>query len=559
MDDRNKKFLAIGVGLAAAAVCCAIALIVFVVLDPFGWFGGLLGGRDPIVRAIPEDTDVYLGLNMGQLLSSDAEAVLSTIIESVPGGEMRDFEDMLDEMVEELFYEYDLSFSSDISPWIGQHLGISLSNLSFDPYGDVVEPDIIIAVEVRNRDAADDFIADYIDAYEREWDEAFQADVYRGADVYELDGRYQRQAVCRSGNVLIFGNSAFAVESAIDAQWGDSLADDPDFESISARFPNRRFATIYIGPGFAQSYMDLAGAFGQGPVMAPDAFSAFALTVSFTDYGLQLDSFMSTGEGGADALRGGLLDGTGMGGDLISMMPEDTVGFFVGQRLDMIWEGIEESMELAYGGDFNEAMLFFFEEFGIRPDTDLFPILDGEWAIVLLAGSNSSLGRELGGMSLLLLAESSEEEEIEALTSDMAWGLERSGLDVREIEESGGVVYIMQEGGDEYFSFGAQGNVLFIGTDSDFLLEIMEGGSSIEDDRAYREVWDAFPRGTTPVLYLDINSLLEGYMDLEDINWETLAWEIGIDPRPYTHIAAGSGGFSRESIRATIVIFINTD
>jgi hypothetical protein len=166
---------------------------------------------------------------------------------------------------------------------------------------------------------------------------------------------------------------------------------------------------------------------------------------------------------------------------------------------------------------------------------------------------------ELGGLSLMLIAESSDEEEIEAIANDMAWGLENSGMDIREIEVSRGTVYIAQELGDEYFSFGTHDGILVVGTDSDHLLDTLEGASSIEDDNTYDEVWNAFPRGTTPLLYLNLHSLLDAYMDYEDYNWEEIAWDIGLDPRPYTHLAAGSGGLSEGSMRATFVIFIDTE
>ncbi len=555
MDDRNKKLIAIGGGLAAVAICCVVALLVFVVIDPFGWFGGLLGGRDPIAGVMPADADLYVGVNMAQLLSSDADAVVSTIVESIPGTETREIEDMLDEMVEEILYDYGMTFSSDISPWLGQYLGISMSNLRFDYYGDASEPDMIIAIEVRNRSAADDFIADFIDAREQEEDETYRLNEYRGVDVYELDGRYMSEAICRSGDILIIGSSAYAVESAIDAQKGDSLADQADYESMSSRFPNRRFLTFYIGAGFADSYMDLMGALGQGPTMTTGGLQNLAMTLTFTNFGLQLDSFMAMDERTVDQYA--IIESTD--GDLIARMPEETLGFFVGQRLDLIWESFEEVIEISYGGDFSEAMLFFYEEFGIRPDIDLFPILDGEWTLVLMSGSNSSIGREIGGLSFMMMAESSDADEIEDVASDLAIGLERSGLNVRELEASGGIVFSAQEGGDEYFAFGTQDGVLFLGTDSDILVETMEGTSSIEDDQEFLDVWGEFPRGTTPVLYLSLKSLLETYMGLENYDWEDLAWEFGINPRAFTHLAAGSGGYSQGSFQATIMIFIETE
>ncbi len=556
-DKNTKIIIAIGAALAVVTICCVIVLLVFMIVDPFGWFGFIFGGGETIAEAMPPDAEMYLSLNMAGFLSGDAEAVIETIIGSIPDAEVADLEDMMEDMVDEIFYDLGLTFEEDIMPWIGQHAGIAMANVSFDIYGDIPEPDLIVAIEVRSRGAADDFIADYIDANEYEMDATYSSDEYRGATIYEAPTR--TEAIARSGDILYFGNSSYAVESAIDAQKDDSLADEPDFEAIASQLPNGRFATLYLGSRFFDSYGDLIGLGVSGASPIPPVFQSIAMTFAFTDFGLQMDYFIGVDEDELDDVQLDLLTSARPSGDIISMLPEDTVIFFTSASLDLVWQGIEGSMDTLYGGDFEQSMRFFADEFGFRPDLDLFPILDGEWAIAVLPGSRTELGQELAGLGVMLLAESSEENELADVANDSADALSSSGFEVREQSADGGTLYIAQSRGEELFSFGTQDGVLLLGTDSGILLDTMEGASSIEDDRTYREVWGSFPRGTTPVLYVNLNSLLGNIVEYGYVDWEDLAWELGIDPRPFTHLAAGSGGLKQGVIRATIVIFVNTE
>jgi len=559
MDDRNKKLIAIGGAVGSVAICCVAAVLVFMIADPFGWFGRLIGGDDPIADAMPRDTDLYISLNMAKLLSADAGAVIETFIESIPSAEAADMEDMLDDMIDDIFYGYDLTFSSDIQPWLGQYIGLSLANFAIDSYGGVSEPDMVVGIEVRDRDAADDFIAEYIDAREREPDVSYSRDEYRGATIYELEGRYAAEAIARSGNVFFFGNSAYAVENAIEAQRSDSLEDEAAFARIASQLPNQRFATFYMSSSFLESTGNLTDIYGGGSSSQILEMQSMGMTLAFTDIGLQLDLFLGIDEGQMDEAQLDLLDSARASGELISNLPEETIAFITGQGLNLIWENVEEIMEMTYGSDFREAMRFFDDAYGFRPDLDLFPILDGEWALALVSGSSTELAYEFGGLGAMLAAETSKENDLEALVDNAASNLGRSGMEIRDRSVDGSLMYIAESRGDEMFSFAVQNSTLLVGSDSDIVLDTMEGTSSIEDVEAYSDILNAFPRGTTPALYVDLRSLLETQVDLDYNDWEDLAREVGFDPRPFTHLAAGSGGLKRDVMRATLIIVVDTD
>jgi hypothetical protein len=558
MDEKQKKLLAIGGGVGCVAICCFVALLVFVLIDPFGWIDRLFGGGDPLAESMPANTDMYLNLDIGRLLSDEAEAVVGTIIDSIPDAAIEDIETTMDEIVDEIFHSYGFTFSEDIQPWIGQYLSFAAMDLDSLAYGDPSE-NMIVALEVRNRGAADDFIQEYIEISEQLDDTSYESFEYRGVTIYEDRYGYASEALARSGKVLLFSPSAISIQDAIDAQEGDSLADNPEFKRITSEMPSNRFLTIYIGESLLSSFDDVMGGLVGVGGLTDTYTRSMALTFAFTDFGIQFDTFMGVDEAELDDAERDLMESMQAQGDLISMLPEDTVGFFISQGMDVFWESIENSMDNAYGGDFDDSMRFFEDSFGFRPDLDLFPLLDGEWSIAVVPGTDSMFLGETVGMGIFIIAESSQEDDLRDVVEDARIALERQGMEVTERSADDGTIYTIEDHGIEMLSMGIQDDFLMVGTDATIMQDMMEGSSSIESDRTFRDVWDAFPRNTAPVVYLNIHSLLDLYRQGMDASWDDMIWDIGFDPRIFTHMAAGSGGIQDGVIRATIIVFMEMD
>ncbi len=558
MDERQKKLLAIGGGIGCVLICCFIAVLVFAIIDPFGWIERIFGGGDPLAKSMPENTDMYISVDIGRLLSDDAEAVVGSFIDSIPEAGVEDLESAMDDIVDSIFYGYDLTFSEDIQPWVGQYLSFAAIDMESIAYGDPSE-NMIVALDVRNRDAADEFIQDYIEISEQVNDARYESFDYRGVTIYEDRFGFSTEALARSGKVLLFSPSAVSIQDAIDAQKGESLADDPEFKRITSQMPSNRFLTIYIGEGLLTSFDDIFMGMGVTSDLTSTYTRSLAFTLAFEDFGIQFDTFMGIDEAEMEDTQRDLMESMQAQGDLISMLPEDTLGFFIGRGFDQLWESFADSMDEVYGGDFEDSMRFFEDDFGFRPDLDLFPILDGEWSIAVVPSSDSVFLGEDVGLGILLIAESSQENDLRDVVEDARTALERQGMDVIERSADGGTIYTIEDSGIQMLSMGIQDDVLMIGTDAIIMQDMMEGSSSIEDDRNFLEVWEAFPRNTIPIVYVNLYSVMDSYRMSMDASWDDMIWDIGFDPRVFTHLALGSGGINDGVIRATIIVFMEMD
>lgn len=559
MGDRNKKIILIVGGVGCVVICCIVAFIIFAILDPFGWIDRLFGGGDPLAECMPEDTEIYLSLDFGQLISEDAEAVVKTFIDSIPDAEVEDLETSVNEFVDEIFQDYGFTFSDDIQPWMGQYLSFAVTDSEAITHGDPYGQGMIMALEVRDRHAADEFIQEFIEISGEVDDTRYESFEYRGVTIYEDRDGYETVAFARSGKVLLFSPSVATIQDTIDAQQGESLADNPDFKRLSSEMPGSRFLTVYFGEEILTFYEDLMVGYGGIGGLSDTYIGSMALTVTFTDFGIQFDTFVGIDEAQLDEAQRDLMESIQAQGDLISILPEDTVGFFISRGLDVFWEGIENSMDDAYGGDFDDAMRFFDDSFGFRPDLDLFPLLDGEWSVAIIPNRDGMILGEVVGMGILLIAESSQEDDLRDVVEDVIIALERQGMEVIERSADEGTIYTIEDSGIEMLSMGIQDDIMMVGTDATIMQDAMEGSSSIENDRTFHDVWDAFPRGTSPVLYLNIHSLLDIYRQDIDASWDDMVWDIGFDPRIITHMAAGSGGVRDGVIRATIIVFMEMD
>ena len=156
-------------GLSGLIVLCIAALAIFVVLDPFNIQARFFGSPDPITKMIPDDTMMYLGVNLFELNSAEMRGIFKAFREGY---------DIDPEEVETNLHE-DLGFSvmEDLTPWIGQFAGFALMDFPddfFDYPGEV--PPMMVLVEVRNKSKANKFVNDYVTYREEQGDDFVTAE-----------------------------------------------------------------------------------------------------------------------------------------------------------------------------------------------------------------------------------------------------------------------------------------------------------------------------------------------------------------------------------------------
>jgi hypothetical protein len=98
-------------------------------------------------------------------------------------------------------------------------------------------------------------------------------------------------------------------------------------------------------------------------------------------------------------------------------------------------------------------------------------------------------------------------------------------------------------------AYGIGEEYLILSTSSESIESLFAGESNLADSDKYQNVWDAFSRGTIPVMYIDVDGLLAALEDadptIEDIT----------DVNPVYAFAMGTNS-GNNTTQTTIIFFV---
>jgi hypothetical protein len=369
----------------------------FLFIDPFNLniYGRITGRYDAIAAAMPADTQVYVSVNLLNFNQERLARLQRTFDnasqEAASANEYDELNRELDQFLEELEEEWDLRFDNDVLPWIGQYAGLGVYNMRFNQFGFPERGDILAAIEVRQTAEADAFLSKLIAGWERNEGGRFIETIHQNVTIYELDRRSDSIAFARSGSVMYIGGSAAAIRQGINAQRGQNLAASSSYRQTVQSLPGDRGVTAY----FTADLADDAARTMQGSrrIFSRQGVTAMAVTLTLVDEGLRLDSTVlyepdNMSQTMAEIQQAGAADVAGL-------LPANTIGYLSGSRPDLLWALWRDSLIDTFGqADFNESMRAFEDTFGFDPDKDLFPLLDGDWAVVLVPGNEGFLAED---------------------------------------------------------------------------------------------------------------------------------------------------------------------
>ncbi len=131
-----------------------------------------------------------------------------------------------------------LDFDKEIQPWLGESAGIFLTEFDgsdFEGTG--------FAVQVDDTGEAQAFIDKKTESSDRK----FEDSSYEGVD-YKLDPS-DESAVGIVGNFIVYAEDVTTFEAAVDADRGDSLADEENFKNLSPSSPEGSLADVFVNIG----------------------------------------------------------------------------------------------------------------------------------------------------------------------------------------------------------------------------------------------------------------------------------------------------------------------
>ena len=518
----GNRMLIIG-GIAALAIIAIVVVgAIFLIPRLFG------SDNNAIASVMPPDTSMLIEINALNLANEDANRVARAFEDVLDENEV-DFDaddpaSLLEDLDDQMEEASGLTLSDDVLPWIGPNMGIGLIELDVEAMDQGEVPQLVFAATIRDTALADQFIEDLIDAIEDETENDIDDSEYSGVLLFEVDSEFEdeRLAFGRSDEIFFLAANMDILEEAVDAQNGESLAGVAEYQDTVAELPGDRALTVYInGTGLEDTFQaaeesgDLEG-FDSG-VIEDLGLKGVGMSAMVTSEGIQVD-FVGSYESLTEEQQAMIEAQTG---DIATaeFLPESTYVFIVGQRLDLTWETFLDSLEQAgvSEDDFDEAMDQFDDMFGFNPSEDLMPLLDGEYSIAIIDSDEGLLTEEFGAdLGAVVMLGSSNGEELAELAEDLTDGLEDQELSVDDSANDDVTIYEVEDpNGEMLAAYGVSADYLIVSTSGESVESLFAGEANLADSDKYQNVWSAFPRGTIPVMYIDIDGLLA---TLEDVD-----------------------------------------
>lgn len=520
---KNRKiWLIVSIVILLLICLCVASSAALLYFDPFDWgiLGRFFGGYDAIARTVPANTDVHFSADMLKLLSGDSQAVMDAFASNSGDPGVSSREEMIQKMDETLMADYGVTFSDDIMPWVGQYAGVSLFDLSLAQEMDVDH--WVIAAEVRDRRKADASLEKLSAFLGQEYGTPVETTTYEGATLYAGLGPDGPMAAGRHKNILFISNSVENIQEAIDADKGESLADDANYKAVISQLPASRMLTAYFSRGVFQELTALAGEAVMNTQTDPGAGQNSGLALSLVDAGIKVDIL---GVYDLDSMTQAQLDNlsfNGAEGKLAESMPEDVLLFLTGRDMGHAWENLLAYLEETGGLDadeVSESMMLLEGQIGFNPERDLFPYLDQEWSLALVRERNSLLSEQLDlPIGLLCIAETSNPDQLNLKVQETADKLGGIGLIMIDEKTIGDMTYYEASAfmmGNPLLAFGMRQNQFLLSTSPDRLENLDDGGAVLSGTELWKSTWSAMPGQMNPILYADLKSLVAIFPDFE--------------------------------------------
>ena len=516
----NNRMLIIG-GIAALALV-AIIVVGGIILLP-----RLFGADESAIAGVmPPETSMLIELNALNLANDETNRI-ARAFEDVfneadvefdaedPGSGLESLDDQLEEAT-------GLTFTDDILPWIGPNLGLGLVELDLEALNEGEQPQIIFAATIRDTAVADIFIEDLIDAIEDESVNRVDEVEHGGALVFEVDSDFDEERIAfgRSGEIFFLTTTIDLLEDAIDAQQGENLGDVAEYQDTLAELPADRAMTIYVN---GQGIEDAAkGAEDSGELEGLDAGAledlgllGVGMSITAVAEGIQAD-FVGNFESLTEEQQA-VLDAQTDDIQTAEFLPESTYVFLVGQRLDLVWQNAMDSLNGVSEDDLDEAMDLFDDMFGFNPSDELLPLLNGEYSLALIDSDAGLIAEQFEtDLGLVIMVGTSSSEELSGLAEDFTDGLEDQEMSVDDSANDDVTVYEVEDASGELMgAYGVSEDYLVLSTSGETVETLFLGEANLADSDKYQNAWDAFPRGTIPVMYMDIDGL---FAALEDVD-----------------------------------------
>lgn len=501
--------------LAVIGCGCLVGGGLLVYLDPFDWnlVARLNGSYDAAAEAVPADALAYVGMDLRQLSSADAERVFRAFAETAPEGDTAETGSFLQGIDEELERETGFNLSEDILPWVGQYAGIGITGLEAGEFGEVERVDFVFAASIRDRLGAEAFSL-LLQAYvENESGDALQTSEHAGATIYELP-TFQDDGIAfaiHRGLFLLAMDSA-AIRASIDARSGESFMDARAYGDLTTHLFRDALLSVFITPGLVDE-LTAAAATGVASTANPITnipLSLGAFSLAFVPEGIRVDSAIQYDPAALTELRAQQIELYTAATAIDARLPADTLLFTGGRGLHLAFDLARETMPPSDLAAFEESMAALEEELGFSLENDLLAHLDGEYALAVIPSGDGLLASRDVDLGLALVFETSSPAGLAPVLDGLGELIEREVGFPPDAVEIGGHEFFQLANPflGEMLAYGVTEDLWIVATSASLARDLLGAEAALQDDPDYQRIWTSFPGEFNPVLYVDVDGIL---------------------------------------------------
>jgi hypothetical protein len=515
-----KRWWLIGGGITLVVVFSASALAV----------GLLTGDAVASLEAVPSDVDFVVTLDLLQL--SDAEridALVSAFAEPLEDAGYIDSAeiDLFGQISEDLEDELGVNLFDDLLPWIGR--SVTVAGWLPADFFTSPDPDILLVVTVRNRDAAAEFLEQVADG-------DFEITTMEDGDLYV--GTETVGVFWLGDDLLLAANSRVVIRDALNARSGESLADDEVFSSVLNELPAEPLLTFFAGPGIVDSIADASSELGPTSPLDgfADGFRGAAIAITLVDSGIRFDI--------AQLLEGDIAEQAAQPDEVsgVAALPLETLGYAGTVIPDNAIGDLLEEFRALDPVAYDEITVEAQETLGVDLLGEVLPSFGGEMLLSVIQTRDGFLAEESGiSIGLLVTMGVLDTAPISATIAS----LEELAIQEQVVIDEG-TPSVARFEGNEIVAYQVTDDALVIGSASSVVSDFLSGDGELTNGELYRELDAALP-GDGLSFYVDLSRIF-------DIAEMSRADRAIVEP---LRAIGASSSFDGELVTGTLLILID--
>jgi hypothetical protein len=550
-------------GIPKAVWYAGGGILVIVALGVLWYFFGarLFGGGDPIAEITPGDTILYMSVDFLKLQSEETDEILQ-VFQEMSHAEEATLIEALDEYMAD---EFEMSFSDDVMPWVGQY-GALIAGGDLDLYNEDYE--YMFVIEVRNKGGADQFIEDFIEKLDHDQGMQFKVEEKDGITLYVHEDEYGDDAyITREGRYVYLANSEDVIFDSVNLKKDDSLASTDGYKKITAELPDNRIALMYFGENFFQAFFDAMAEdlyYSDANSFENIGWGGMGMSMSVQDVGLQFDLAVAYDEETLSDYQRDTLSVGPTPPETDKLVPGNTFFYLGANQRNRPNVSLEDNP--LYSEDMKESFELFEDQYGISIE-EFINMFTGEFALAL-APARDGVIAELGGINLGLIILASTNDEagfskwfghfLDTVAGEVGLPVFTQDATIGDYELK---ELVLVNNSESFLTlyYGASNGYIIIGTSEDMLEDGLGGEDSLADSERYQNTWKAFPSDSVPYMYVNMLELFDLIKDTSDSYTTDEIHEIEGNLEKMPVIAMVTNQPSGYTWSFTTILFIETE